>query len=176
MEKIPLEKAARLLYPRLAVLVTTQNSEGKINAAPYSWIAPVSFSPPMLYIGIQRKETLTVKNMRQTKEFVVNIVTKEWANKAVACEAKAEDKVKKSGLEFKESKAVKPPTVSEAKIALECKLQGVLETGKADHYLVIGEIVYAEKDQGLKDEEIVLHNAGPVFTTPGMKFEVERKK
>ena len=176
MENIPLEKAARLIYPRLTVLVTTKSTEGKNNAAPYSWIAPASFSPPMLYLGIQRRETLTVKNMRQTKEFVVNIVTKDWANKAVSCEAKTEDKVEKAGFELKESTVVKAPTVSEAKIVLECKLHEIIETDKADHFLIIGEIVHAEKDPNLKDNEIALHNSGSTFITPGTEFEVERKR
>ena len=119
MQEIPLEKSVGLIYPRITVLVTTQNSEGKPNAAPYSWIAPVSFNPPMLYLGIQRRETLTIKNMRETREFVVNIVTKEWASKAIACEAKIPDKVEKSGITLKESKKVKAPSAAEAKIVLE---------------------------------------------------------
>ena len=176
MDKIPLEKAIGLIYPRITVLVTTKGKEGKPNAAPYSWIAPVSFKPPMLYLGIQRRETLTIKNMRETKEFVVNIVTKEWAFKAIACEAKIEDKVEKSGISLKESKKVKAPTVKEAKIALECKLHEIIETKKADHFLVIGEIVHAEKDPELKDEEIVLHYTGANFVGPGEKYEVERKR
>lgn len=176
MQEIPLEKSIGLIYPRITVLVTTQNAEGKANAAPYSWIAPFSFSPPMLYLGIQRRETLTIKNMRETREFVVNIVTKEWASKAIACEAKIPDKVEKSGITLKESKKVKAPTVKEAKIALECKLHEILETGKADHFLVIGEIVHAEKDEGLKDEEIVMHYTGANFVSPGPGYEVERKK
>jgi len=176
MEEISLEKAVRLIYPRITVLVTTRNKEGKANAAPYSWFAPVSFKPPMLYLGIQRRETLTIKNMRETEKFVVNIVTKEWADKAIACEAKIEDKIEKSGITLKESKKVKAPTASEAKIVLECKLHEIIETDKADHFLVIGEIVHAEKDPELKDEEIVMHYSGANFAGPGKKYEVERKK
>tara|TARA_Y100000310_G_scaffold324064_1_gene385441 strand:- start:48 stop:578 length:531 start_codon:yes stop_codon:yes gene_type:complete len=176
MENIPLEKAARLIYPRLTVLVTTKSSEGKNNAAPYSWIAPVSFKPPMVYLGIQRRETLTIKNMRETKEFVVNIVTKDWAKKAIYCGNKDENKIENSGLEFKESKIVKAPTVKDTKIALECKLHEIIETEKVDHYIVIGEIVNAEKDPEIKDDEITLHKSGSTFVTPGTEFEVERKR
>ena len=171
-----MEKAIGLIYPRITVLVTTKNKEGKANAAPYSWIAPVSFNPPMLYLGIQHRETLTIKNIRETKEFVVNIVTKEWAGKAIACEAKTEDKVEKSGIELKESKKVNAPTASEAKIVLECKLHEIIETNRADHFLVIGEIVHGEKDSELKDEEIVMHYSGANFAGAGKKYEVERKK
>ena len=176
MDEIPLEKAARLIYPRITVLVTTKSKEGKANAAPYSWIAPVSFRPPMLYLGIQHRKTLTIKNIWETKEFVVNIVTKNWAAKAIACEAKIENKVEKSGITLRESKVVKAQSVKEAKIVLECKLHEIIETDKADHFLVIGKIVHAEKDSELKDKEIVMHYSGANFAGSGEKYEVERKK
>ena len=171
-----MNEAARLIYPRVTVLVTTVDGSGKVNAAPYSWIAPVSFSPPMLYLGIQRKETQTVKNIRAAGEFVVNVVTKDWAAQAVACEAKVSDKVEKSGLRFRESKKVKAPTVDAAKIAMECRLHEIIETGKADHFLVIGEVVHAEKDPKIKEREIVMHLLGADFICPGKKFRIERKK
>lgn len=176
MQKIPLEEATGLIYPRITVLVTTRNPVGEPNAAPYSWIAPISFEPPMLYLGIQRRETLTVKNIKRTKEFVVNIVTRDWAEKAIACEAKIPDKVEKSGITLKESKKVEPASVAEAKIVLECRLKDIIETGQADHFLIIGEIVHAEKDESLKDEDIVMHHTGPNFVSPSQKYEVERKK
>ncbi|MFA4855307.1 MAG: flavin reductase family protein [archaeon] len=176
MVQIPLNEADNLISPRVTVLVTTISPSGEINAAPYSWIAPVSFEPAMLYIGIQRRETLTTGNIRATKEFVVNIVTRDWAGKAIACEAKLPNKVELSGLKFRESKKVKAPTVAEAKIALECRLQEIIKTGNADHFLVIGEIVHAEKDSALKNSEIVMHLLGEKFTGPGEEFKLQRKK
>ena len=171
-----MEKSVGLLSPRITILVTTQDKEGKANAAPYSWIAPVSFTPPMVYIGIQRRETLTIKNMRETKEFVVNVVTKEWADKAVSCEAKIEDKIEKAGISFRESKIVKAPTPTDSRIVLECKLHDIIESDKVDHFIVIGKIVHAEKDSSLKNSETVMHNSGPIFVSPGEEFEVERRK
>lgn len=176
MQPFSLDKADDLISPRVTVLVTTKSPSGEINAAPYSWIAPVSFNPPMLYIGIQRRETLTTKNIRATKEFVVNIVTRDWAEKAIACEAKLPDKVELSGLQFRESKEVKAPTVAEARIALECRLHEIIKSGDADHFLVIGEIVHAEKDSALKNSEITMHLQGEKFTSPGEEYSVQRKK
>ena len=176
MEDVPLDGSIRLIYPRLTALVTTVNPASEVNAAPYSWVAPVSFSPPMLYIGIQRRETLTVKNIRRKKEFVVNIVTRDWAEKAVSCAAKLPDKVEKSGLEFEEGKKVEVPRVKDAKIVLECKLKDVIESGQADHFLILGEIVHAEKDPALKDEDLAMHISGEKFVGPGKEYSVERKK
>ncbi|MDP6670984.1 MAG: flavin reductase family protein [archaeon] len=176
MKEIDPALVTRHLYPRLTILVSTINKDGKVNAAPYSWIAPVSFVPPMLYVGIQARETFTVKNIRETKEFVVNVVTKDWAQEAVNCEAKTEDKVEKSGVKFRESKIVKAPTAKQAKIVFECKLNQVLKVEKADHFLIIGEIVHAQLDENLKMDEIAMHIGGKKFISPGTEFLLERKK
>ncbi len=176
MEEIDLKQAARLLFPRPTVLVSTKSPSGNTNAAPYSWVAPVSFDPPMLYIGIQRRETLTVKNIRATKEFVVNVATKDWVQEAVNCEAKDPEKVEKSGVKFKESKKVKAPTAEQAKIVLECKLKDIIKTGNADHFLIVGEIVHAEKSPELKNQEMAMHLSGNLFTGPGPEYQVKRKK
>ena len=176
MKEVNPALAIRQLYPRLTVLVSTVNSKGKINAAPYSWIAPVSFVPPMLYVGIQARETFTVKNIRETKEFVVNVVTKDWAQEAVNCESKTEDKVEKSGVKFRKSKVVKAPTAEQAKVVFECKLDQIIKVEKADHFLIVGEVVHTESDENLKMDEIAMHIGGEKFVSPGNEFLLERKK
>jgi flavin reductase (DIM6/NTAB) family NADH-FMN oxidoreductase RutF len=176
MEQIPLKEATRLIFPRLTVLVTTKSPSGQANAAPYSWVAPVSFEPPMLYLGIQRRETRTIKNMRATKEFAVNVVTKDWVQEALNCESKEPDKVEKSGIRLKESKKIDAPSAEQAKIVLECRLKEIIKAGDADHFLIIGEIIHAEQSPGLKSEEIVMHLLGEKFTSPGKEYTAERKK
>ena len=176
-EKIPLEDAARLIFPRLTVVVTSIDSSGKANAAPYSWVMPISFKPAMLALGIQAKETRTIKNIRETGEFVVHPVSMEWAEQAVECEAKGiEDKLGKAGLETAPSEKVKVPTIKCAKIALECKLSEILQPKGADHCIAVGEIVAARKGTGLKNSEIVMHLLGEKFICPGEEFSVKRKK
>jgi len=174
LEEIGLGQAARLLFPRLTVLVTSASPSDEPNCAPYSWVMPCSFQPARLCLGIQRKETLTVKNIKRGKEFVVNVVTRDWAQEAVNCEAKQDDKVEKSGIKLRESKKVKPKTVEQAKIVLECRLFDIVSAG--DHYLVIGEIVHAEKAEGLENKEILMHLSGEKFVNPGEEFSLERKK
>ena len=171
------EQAARLIFPRLTVLVTSVDSVGRVNAAPYSWIMPISFNPPMLVLGIQAKETKTVKNIRQTKQFVVNVVTRDWAQKAVNCESKkTENKLEEFGIEVVESSKVKPPTVKESKISLECELAEIIQPQAADHYLVVGKVVAAKKDAGLKNSELLMHIGGSKFILPGKEIELERNK
>jgi flavin reductase (DIM6/NTAB) family NADH-FMN oxidoreductase RutF len=172
---VPLEQAARLVYPRLTVLVTSVDSVGNVNAAPYSWVMPISFSPPMLVLGIQAKETRTIKNIRQTREFVVNVLTKGWAQKAVNCEKRGvDDKLHEFGLESGECSRVKAPCIKEAKIVLECELSEIIQPQNADHYIVVGGIVAARKDESLRDNEVVMHIGGQRFILPGQEIELNR--
>ncbi len=174
---VPLEQAARLIYPRVTIVVTSVDSVERVNAAPYSWVMPISFQPPMLIVGIQARETKTVKNIKQMKEFVVNVVTKDWAQKAVNCETKGiEDKLNEFGLETVDCEKVKVPCIKDAKIVLECKLNEIAHPQGADHYIVVGEIVAARKDESVKNQDIVMHLSGPDFILPGEEIKLERKK
>ena len=46
--ELDLEKFYKALAPRPTVLVTTVNPEGKVNAAPFSFVTPVSMNPPLI--------------------------------------------------------------------------------------------------------------------------------
>ena len=173
--EIPLNEAVRLIYPRVVVLVTSIDEQGAVNAAPYSWVAPVSFSPPLIYLGIQKRETQTMKNIRAAGEFVVNVVTEEIAQKAVNCEGKKFEygkKLQAVGLQTAESEKVKVPRVKEAQVVLECRLNEIIEAKDADHWLVIGKIVKAEKLA--KEPKIVMHVEGDEFRGIGKKIKLKR--
>jgi len=167
---------ARLLYPRTVAAVTSIDSQGKANAAPYSWVCPVSYSPAMLLVGIQDRETWTLKNIKETKEFAVNIVTKDWAEKAIALGGKfekGENKLEKLGIETAEGEKIKAPAIKNAKIVMECVLSEILKPEKADHVLVIGEIVAAKTEQP-ENSEVLMHLSGNKFIFSGEEKEIER--
>ena len=46
--KVPLENAYKFLAPRPIVLITTVDKQGRINAAPMSWVTPVESDPLIL--------------------------------------------------------------------------------------------------------------------------------
>ena len=49
---IPLSKATSIISPRLTVLVNTTDENSELNSSPYSWVFPLSFSPPLIGVGI----------------------------------------------------------------------------------------------------------------------------
>ncbi|MCS7106172.1 MAG: flavin reductase family protein [Candidatus Aenigmarchaeota archaeon] len=162
--KYPLEKSYRLLSPRLVVLVTTVNSKQGVNAAPISFCSPVSFSPPIVMISLT-PEIRTHKNIKETKEFVINILPKQYIDQVLRCAARYPEGVNKLevvGLKKFSSVLVKPPRVKEAFAWLECRL--IEEKRLGDHFAIFGEVLTAEiKDEVVKDGEIDFSKVSPVL-------------
>ena len=71
------------VVPRPIAFVSTVSPEGVANLAPFSFFTVASANPPVLCFTTSfrepRKDTLV--NVRATKEFVVNIVSEEFAAK-----------------------------------------------------------------------------------------------
>ncbi len=182
--EVQLKHSARLLSPRVTALITSMDEKGRVNAAPYSFVYPISFEPAMLIAGIAHGK-LTLENIKKTKEFVVNIVSEDFAQKALECEKKYGDfkeRIKKSGLTLKESAKVKVPKLNESKSVLECRLQEAVEVRECDHVIVVGKIVHAECEhmQGnspkLDELDYLMHAMGSEFREVGKKVLLERKK
>ena len=75
-----------VVVPRPIALVSTVSSDGDLNVAPYALFTLVCYHPvqmvaftPMCMKGISKKDT--VVNIEQTKEFVINMVTEDIAQK-----------------------------------------------------------------------------------------------
>jgi len=138
------------VVPRPIAWVSTVDAEGHPNLAPYSFFTAVSIVPPMLTISVEprgsengaRKDTL--RNVCDSGEFVVNTVADGLVG-AVATSAEdippKESEFEWAGLTAIPSKFLRPPRVAEAPVAMECRLQRLVELGTGPHTLVIGEVV-----------------------------------
>src|SRR6478752_5813805 len=69
--------------PRPIAWVTTQDLDGTVNAAPFSFFNAMSGNPPVVAIGIGGRAPGDVKdtggNIRRTGQFVVNLVSNALA-------------------------------------------------------------------------------------------------
>jgi len=152
------------IVPRPIAWISTVSKDGIYNLAPFSYFAGVSSSPPLLMVSIGSKETGdkkdTWKNIEETGEFVVNIVTKELLDKmnisSIAFDAEI-DEFEKAGLTPEKSTVVKVPRVKESPINIECKKFEIINIGKMG--IVFGEIVNFH----IKDE--LINEKGYVDTT-----------
>ena len=178
MVEIPLSKSVKVISPRLTVLVNTLDEKGELNSSPYSWIFPLSFNPPLIGAGIGGKHKLTYVNSKRTGEFVVCVVSEEFGQQAINCEAshRPGDKLlEKNGLHLMKSKTVNVPRIKEARAILECKVSRFLEY-EGDHLILVGEVVYAEGEEGLDKINPLLHDSGKKFRTIGKEVMLKRKK
>ena len=169
------------IVPRPIGFVSTISPNGIYNLAPFSFFNGVCSEPmSVLFCPVIRasdgQEKDTLKNIKATKEFVVNIVSEEIAEKMNQCSAEYPygiDEFKESNLTPEKSKIVKPPIVKEAKINMECKLMHLVEIGNkpGNGTVVIGEVVYFHvREEIYQDGKIILNKLKPVGRLGGTDY------
>jgi flavin reductase (DIM6/NTAB) family NADH-FMN oxidoreductase RutF len=145
------ENAYKLLVstvvPRPIAWVTTQDVDGTINAAPFSFFNAVSGNPPVVAIGIGGRAPGDVKdtggNIRRTGEFVVNLVSNRLAeqmNITAIDFSKEVNELTEARLRTAPSGRVKPPRIADSPVSLECERLVIVEVG-VDRAVVLGKVL-----------------------------------
>ncbi len=182
---LPAEQAYRLLtgivVPRPVAWVTTLSATGTANLAPFSAFTFVSPKPPMLAISVGRKAGIykdTARNILATEEFVVHIADQPLLEPMHLSSTEHPPHVSEIdvlGLATAPSVHVKPPRLSAAPIAMECRLRHCIEFGETRSRLLVGEVVLFHFRDGLlnngkietKDLNPVCRLGGPRYATLG---------
>ncbi len=163
-ETISLQERYKLLIstvvPRPIAWVVTQNLQGRLNAAPFSFFNAFSQDPPTVVIGIGGRGPGDAKdtgnNIRATGEFVVNLVGHDNLRQMniTAIEFPPEvDELAEAGLTTLPSVKVKPPRIAESPVALECRRTMLIDLN-VDRTLVVGEVLAMHvRDDCLLDGE-----------------------
>jgi flavin reductase (DIM6/NTAB) family NADH-FMN oxidoreductase RutF len=149
-----------IVSPRPIAWVSSVNAEGLVNLAPHSWFTIVSVSPPMIgFTSGTAKDTY--RNIKQTKEFVVNVVTEELTegmNLTAVNFPPGMSEMDEIGFERAPSAHVKPPRVKASPLQLECKLADIQAYGDAPSYFTVGEVVaFHVKEEVLNGKYIDPH-------------------
>lgn len=166
-----------IMAPRCTVLVTTMDGQGRPNAAPFSFVTPVSVNPPLVLIASAHTRH-TLANVRETGEFVLNLVPEALLEPMMICSkafARGVNEIKEAGLSERPSRVVKPPGIAECYGWIECRFLFEREAG--DHVLVVGSVVNAEaKDEALvAAERLNVAGARPVLHIRGQRFVVAER-
>jgi len=183
------------VVPRPIGWISTVNTSGQPNLAPFSFFNVVCAKPPTVLFCPMIRSTDgntkdTLNNIKTTAEFVVNIVTEELASAMVATSVEIAPEVNEfelTGLETAPSIVVRPPRVAESPIHFECKLTQVVEIGNnpGGGSVVIGEIVHLHVDERVLfgGDKIDLAALKPIGRLAGSAyarvtdlFEMERPK
>lgn len=149
---------ASLVTPRPIAWVTTLDTAGTVNAAPFSFFNCFGSNPPILAFAPGNKEPGlpkdTARNIRASKEFVVNLADEEIAAQMVTTAATlphGESELDLAKLTTAPSEVIAPPRIAEAPVAFECREWATLEIGS--NRLVIGVVHYAHVRDGLIDPD-----------------------
>lgn len=169
------------VVPRPIAWVSSRSRDGILNLAPYSFFNVASREPPMLSISIgprtggedYAKDTLT--NIRESQEFVVNMVSLSLANAMheTAVNYPPEvDEFERAGVTPAECEIINTPRVAEALISMECSLEHLLKLG-TDH-LVIGRMHrYHVRDDLISNGRIDQQALNPLGRMAGNFTKIE---
>ncbi len=149
------------IVPRPIAWISTVSKDGIFNVAPFSYFAGVSSSPPLLMVSIGSKETGekkdTWKNIEETGEFVVNIVTKDLLEKMNITSVGFDENVdefNEANLTPEQSLTVKAPRIKESPINIECRKFEIINIEKMG--IIFGEILnFHIKDDLLNEKGYV---------------------
>ncbi len=210
MDVVPSQLAHREIYnilisavaPRPIAWVSSLSASGQPNLAPFSFFNAVCAKPPLLAfapamrapkksvaaaVAGQPKDTL--RNIRETKEFVISVVTYELAEAMNLTSGDYDASISEfevARLASEPSTLVRPQRVAESPVSFECNLYQILDfnPGPEGGSLVIGEIVSIHIDdrhlkEGRLDRnslDLIGRMGGIQYTRTTERFEMVRPK
>ncbi|MEM9717013.1 MAG: flavin reductase family protein [Pseudomonadota bacterium] len=137
-----------IIAPRPIGWISTVGQNGVANLAPYSFFQAMQDTPPVIGFASARfkngvvTDKDSIANIRQTKEFAVNIVSYDLRHAMNTSSAPVEidiDEFETSGLTKMASQVVDVPLVAEAPVSLECRLRDIIALEATDW--VMGDVV-----------------------------------
>jgi flavin reductase (DIM6/NTAB) family NADH-FMN oxidoreductase RutF len=142
--------------PRPIAWVSSRNEAGAVNLAPFSSYTFISYAPPKVLVSIgpgteNLKDTLV--NIDAGREFCVNAVTRDLLDPVVSSAfayPRETSEADENGVAMAPARLIGTPFVAEAAIAMECRLDRIIEVGDLDaHRLIIGDVVCFHVDPAI---------------------------
>ncbi len=167
------------VLPMPVVLISTVDKDGNRNVAPYANVMPILRPLDLIAIASWlRRDTLD--NIRDTKEFVINIPSADLVDEVMICSRNYPgdvDEFAEANLRAKASQKVTAPSIEGCIAWMECTLsREVVEEGK--YSIIIGKVVHLEVDDRYLAENgdldfekarplsVVAGDAGMHYTVP----------
>lgn len=181
-------KPGTFIYPLPAVMVSCGTME-KSNIITVAWTGILNTDPATVYISV-RPTRYSYNIIKEQKEFVINLTTKELAKTTDWCGVKTGakvDKFKEMNLHKEKAKYVKCPMIKESPVSVECKVKEIKELGS--HHMFVAEVLAINADEKYINEkgafdiskcDLITYANGHYYTL-GKKigkfgFSVEKKK
>lgn len=187
--------------PRPIAWVSSVSASGQPNLAPFSFFNAVCIDPPLLAFapGLRAPKDAgsaphgepkdTLRNIRETKEFVISVVTYDVREAMNTTSGEYDFSVNEFELAKvtpQPSKLVRPARVGESPVSFECELHQILDFSPAptSSSLVIGRVVAIQiNDAHLKDGklhrnslDLIGRMGGVQYTRTRDRFDMVRPK
>jgi flavin reductase (DIM6/NTAB) family NADH-FMN oxidoreductase RutF len=163
-----------LVIPRPIALVTSRSAEGHDNAAPFSFFNVLAEEPPIVVLGIGVAASGgakdTTKNIRDTGEFVVNLVDEPIAEAMNLCAIDFPPEISEievAKLELLRSEHVRAARIAQAPVHLECRRLMTLQPGR-ERYIILGEVLWLHVRDGIVDPDTL--RVAPGYAPIGRLF------
>jgi flavin reductase (DIM6/NTAB) family NADH-FMN oxidoreductase RutF len=183
-----------VIVPRPIAFVSSISPGGVRNLAPFSFFTGISANPPVVCFCpmVRSSDGMTkdtIRNIELTREFVVHIVSEEFANQMNICSTEFPpevDEFEESGLTPIESDRVRPPRVKEAHISMECRLLQIVTVSSKPlgGSIVLGEVQRFHIDDDLFENyqidpaklKPIARMGGATYTRTTDRFDLLRPK
>lgn len=179
------------ITPRPIAWVVTQDAQGRVNAAPYSFFNAMGANPPVIAIGIQADPARgfkdSARNIMETGEFVVNLVPERLAeamNITAVDAPQGMNELELAGLHSAPSQKVTPPRIAESPVALECRNLSSVVTGPHQTVIIGSVLALHIDDEFVKDAtrghvdglalDLIGRSYGPGYIRTKDRFKMER--
>lgn len=169
-------RPGNMLYPLPAVMVSCKREGERPNIITVAWAGTICSAPAMVSISV-RPERYSYDIIKETGEFVINLVTKDLVRATDYCGVKSgrtTDKFKEMHLTEQKSEKVLAPGIAESPVNIECKVTEVKELGS--HHMFLAEVVSVSVDDAYMNEngKFELNKSGLVTYSHGEYFELGR--
>lgn len=137
-----------LVAPRPIAWITSVDLAGKVNAAPFSAFNYMGVDPPIVAVGVGNRPGPgvvgkdTAQNIRNTREFVINVVNEQLAEAMVKCSIDFPPGVNEleiAHMKTAPSTVVSVPRILEAPASMECREITTMEIGNSR--VILGQVV-----------------------------------
>jgi flavin reductase (DIM6/NTAB) family NADH-FMN oxidoreductase RutF len=141
------------IFPKLITIITTLDTQGRINAAPYSHIMQydVMHKRPRMMLGF-RQDSHTFENICATREFVVNCPTADYLDDLMETARfypEGVNELEHTRFRTIASRKVKPPSLEQCPQIAECTVDEITRLEKSSG------IVIANIEAIVVDEELI---------------------
>jgi flavin reductase (DIM6/NTAB) family NADH-FMN oxidoreductase RutF len=166
-----------LVVPRPIAWISTRNTAGLVNLAPFSCYTFVCSKPPMIGVNIGLRDGElkdTARTIRDMKEFVINIGDEPMLEKIhqSADEYEAgESETRLLGLTAVPGDLISTPRLRDVPASMECRLHSIHEFGETRAQFIVGEVVQFHFREGVcVDGKVDLAKLNPVGRIGGLQY------